>query len=128
MGKNFGANFARARIVNGKEIISECDKYVKLYNSAYNRKRVMALPSCAHTLLLYIAFKCDSKSYTIELNKDKYMKEAGVTHKTVNKAINALILADILRLKEGNTHYFDYTLLFQGSKLHTNIQTLYPYD
>lgn len=128
MSGNFGANFARSRRVNGKEVISECDKYTKVYNSAYNRNKVMMLPACAHSLLLYIIFKCEPRSYEITINKSKYMKEARITDKTVNKAIKALISADILRHKSENTYYFDYTLLFQGSKIHTNIQTLYPYE
>lgn len=128
MSGQFGVSFLRRREVRGDLVIGECDKYTKVYNSAYNRGLVMGLPSCAHTLLWYIVFKCEPKSYEIDLNRGKYMRESGVSLNTFKRAVRCLEMSDILKLKGGSVYYFDYTLIFQGSKVGTGIPEVYPYE
>ncbi len=102
-----------------KVIEREVDSFVRFYDSAYNRKRLMSLSGGAKGLLLYASMcLCYGENY-VEINVKQYMREEGVKGLTTYREyVRELIDANIFaRTKIVDVFYFDHNLFFKGSRV-----------
>lgn len=122
--------FVREVIQNGKQHFAEIDQSVKMYLTAFNRKRRSKLKPRAKCLLLWCMSECNERCDQVTINVKAYMKENNVNSINTYKAallelIEANILAETLI---PNVFYFDHTMFFKGSRANAlNLNVIFPY-
>jgi hypothetical protein len=83
--------------VDTDEVYSvEVEKYTKVFNRSAYRIHIMALPSRARDLYLWLIYEADPGKDYIWINKQRYMEECDVSLNTYKAAVSDLIKSIVI--------------------------------
>jgi hypothetical protein len=101
-----------------KKILFESTPKTSVYTTTEHRKIISNCSSASRDLFLWLLYETHTKEDYIWINKDRYMKEWGVSLNTYKKALNGLIrYALLVRTIVSGVYWINPEFFFKGSRI-----------